>query len=480
MKSPFFTTAIMALLAAATMMVAAFFYPWPERVVESDLVGKPLFEEYDASAVRSISIAKYDADRNGMDRIDLRRSGEKWIVPAKKNFIATNAEQISRVVNSLNNLTVLENRSNAQQDHVDFGVVDPVEYESSTNRSSLGTKIVLEDRNKRELASLIVGSSLRNESSQQQLKHFVRIPGQPNVYVVEINPAELSTDFTRWVKANLLDLTSQTPVDSIEIKNYRMAPNQLQTAVRNWEYQATLDVKSKNFQLQVPQPGSATLVETEITPENIQQLNSLGTFLGNIRFTDVQRKSSAAAKILKKRVQQDDTSGALDSLQKFGFAKTGFDSGFQFNAVGGDVSVRTGEIVVFTILIGSLVDSVTAGDLTLNHYVMLYASVDESLLPAPEAPAANDDAEQADKGQKAYLREVEKRKEKIKAAKLRASEFNQSFADWYYIVSEDVITGLRPDLTIPAPVKSNETSSESNSLEGENGADESKSEDSDE
>ncbi len=183
---------------------------------------------------------------------------------------------------------------------------------------------------------------------------------------------------------------------------------------------------------------------------------------------------------MKKRVQQDDTSGALDSLQKFGFAKTGFDSGFQFNAVSGEVSVRTGEGVDFTILIGSLVDSVTAGDLTLNHYFMLYASVDESLLPAPEAPAANDDAEQADKEQKAYLRDVEKRKEKIKAAKLRASEFNQSFADWYYIVSEDVITGLRPDLTIPAPVKSNETSSESSSLEGESGADESKSEDADE
>lgn len=478
MKSPFFTTAIMALLAAATMMVAAFFYPWPERVVESDMVGKPLFEEYDASAVRSISIAKFDADRNGVDRIDLRRKGEKWIVPAKKNFIATNAEQISRVVNSLNNCTVLENRSNAQQDHVDFGVVDPMEYESSTNRSSLGTKIVLEDRNKRELASLIVGSSLRNESSQQQLKHFVRIPGQPNVYVVEINPAELSTDFTRWVNTNLLSLNSQTPVDSIEIQNYRMATNQFPNANKNWEYQATLDVKSRKSQLLVPESGSNTLVEAEITPENVRQLNSLANYLGNIRFTDVQKKSSAAAKLLKKRVPKDDTSGALDSLQKFGFVKSDFDSGFQFDAVGGNVTVRTGTGVVVTVLIGSLVDNVTAGDLTLNHYVMLYASVDESLLPEPEAPAANDDPEQADKEQKSYLREVEQRKEKIKAAKLRASEFNQSFADWYYIVSEEIITGLRPDLTITTPVGSSATSSESNSVEDEIKVDETKSDDS--
>lgn len=457
----------MALLAAATMIVAAFFYPWPERVVESDMVGKPLFEDYDASAVRSISITKYDADRNGLDRIDLRRSGEKWIIPAKKNFVATDSDQIGRVVSCLNNCTVLENRSNAQQDHVDFGVVDPMDYESSNNRSSLGTKIVLEDRNKRELASLIVGSSLRNESTQQELKHFVRIPGQPAVYVVDINPEILSTDFTRWVNANLLDLTSQTPVDSIEIQNYRLPPDELQSDDKNWEYLVTLDVKSKKFKLRVPQLDSPQLVEAEISPENIQQLNSLGSYLGNIRFTDVQRKSTEAAKILKKRVQTDDASGALDSLQQFGFAKVRFESGFQFNAVGGEVLVRTGEGVAISILIGSLVDNVTSGDLMLNHYVMLYASVDETLLPVPEAPAANDDPELADKQQKAYLRNVEDRKEKIKSANLRASEFNQSYADWYYVVSEEVINGLRPDLTIPRPANSTATPSESSSPEGE-------------
>ncbi len=455
----------MALLAAAMSIVAAFFFPWPERVIEGDMVGKPLFEEYDASSVRSISITKYDADRNGLDRMDLRRSGEKWIIPAKQNFIATNADQIGRVVNCLNNCTVLENRSNAQQDHVDFGVVDPMDYESSANRSSLGIKIVLEDRNKRELASLIVGSSLRNESTQQQLKHFVRIPGQPTVYVIDINPAILSTDFTRWVNANLFDLTNQTPIDSIDIRNYRMAPDKLQTDDRNWKYLATVDVKSKKFKLQVPQADSSTLKEAEISTENIQQLNLLGNYLGNIRFTDVQRKKAAAAKELKRRVQKDDTSGALDSLQEYGFAKTGFDSGFQFNAVAGEVSVRTGEGVVLTILIGSLVDSVTSGDLTLNHYVMLYASVDDSLLPTPESPAANDDPELADKRQKAYLRQLEDRKEKMKAANLRAAEFNQSFADWYYVVSENVVNGLRPDLSINPPTPAENTASETDSDE---------------
>jgi hypothetical protein len=95
------------------------------------MVDKPLFEEFDASSVRSISITKFDADRNQLDRMDLRRSGEKWLIPAKKNFLATQASQISRVINALNNCTVLENRSNNQQDHIEYGVVDPLEFESA-------------------------------------------------------------------------------------------------------------------------------------------------------------------------------------------------------------------------------------------------------------------------------------------------------------------------------------------------------------
>jgi hypothetical protein len=84
MKSPTQITLIMGVLAAVVSAVAAFFYPWPEPVVENDMVDKPLFEEFDASSVRSISITKFDADRNQLDRMDLRRSGEKWLIPAKK------------------------------------------------------------------------------------------------------------------------------------------------------------------------------------------------------------------------------------------------------------------------------------------------------------------------------------------------------------------------------------------------------------
>jgi len=63
MKSPFVKTLIFALLAVVVSGVAAAFYPWPERVVESEMVGKPLFESYDTSAVFKIRILKFDPAR---------------------------------------------------------------------------------------------------------------------------------------------------------------------------------------------------------------------------------------------------------------------------------------------------------------------------------------------------------------------------------------------------------------------------------
>ena len=185
MKTPFVQTMVMALVALIASGVAASFYPWPEPVVESEIVGKPLFEPYDTTAVRSIKISEFNEDRNALDRMVLRRSGEKWIIPENKNYIASNARQISAAANALNEVLVLDEKTDEQQAYLEYGVVDPDEYQKTPNRSALGAKIILEDRNGKSLASLIVGKALKDDPTK--LKHFVRIPGQPNLYVIDFN-----------------------------------------------------------------------------------------------------------------------------------------------------------------------------------------------------------------------------------------------------------------------------------------------------
>ena len=123
-----------------------------------------------------------------------------------------------------------------------------------------------------------------------------------------------------------------------------------------------------------------------------------------------------------------------------------------FNSSDGEVIVRTNDGVAVSILIGNLAENATGGSLTLKRYVMLYAFADEAIFPEPEKPKPNDDPEQANQDEKEYLRKVADRNKSIEKARLRARELNQSYADWIYIVPEDIVNGLRPDLKATAAV----------------------------
>lgn len=183
MNNPSFKTLFMVLLAVVTSGVAASFYPWPERVVESEMVGEPLFESYDTTAVRSIEIQEFNADKNEIEKIQLERDGEKWVLLQNRKYVASNAGQVSAAANSLTGILVLEEKTEDQQDHFEYGVVDPEDHPQQPNRSGLGTKIVLGDRNGKPLGKLIVGAKLKDDPSGK--KRFVRVPGS-QVFMLSI------------------------------------------------------------------------------------------------------------------------------------------------------------------------------------------------------------------------------------------------------------------------------------------------------
>ena len=51
MKSAFRTTLLMLVIALAATATAAFYYPWPEVELTTDLIDQPLFEEFDLEQV---------------------------------------------------------------------------------------------------------------------------------------------------------------------------------------------------------------------------------------------------------------------------------------------------------------------------------------------------------------------------------------------------------------------------------------------
>jgi hypothetical protein len=104
----------------------------------------------------------------------------------------------------------------------------------------------------------------------------------------------------------------------------------------------------------------------------------------------------------------------MGELNQFGFAQVGRQDDFEFNTMAGELVVTTADGVSVSILIGALLENPTGIELTLNYYLMLHAQVDESVFPVPERPSDEGlSEEESEKQNKAYLREVEQRGEKI-------------------------------------------------------------------
>lgn len=448
----------MAIMAAAAAVVAATFYPWPEISQNNEMVGKSLFEPYKATQVRGMQIMQFNRERGFLERIELRRKGEKWIIPSKENFVVSNDARISALISSLQDKEVLEFRSDAQQDYLQYGVLDPADFANVTKRSALGTKVILTDRSKKEIASLIVGLPFKSNSGDQQ--RFVRVPGQPNVYLVNYPAAVLTTEFAGWATPNPLQLKTgrDTPgqqIDSLVVDNYRIDFAKDKNARRPL-YQAAMQIRDGRLGvgLEVPVIGQPDKYQTlsSVTPEQQAGLQNIiaGGFLTNLRPNDVTAKSKEVAAAL--RNPENEVDGKIfDSMNTKGFAKS--DTPGMFDSAGGSVSITTPNAVQMDVYIGSSGGAVEGDAGKLNRYVMIHTRVNKKSLPKPVRPADAKEGE-ASEANKNYRRLLQDWETNVANARRTVDVLNAMHAPWYYLISEDLIDGIRPDLKItPAQAK---------------------------
>ncbi len=448
------TTITMMLLSAVSVVVAMYYYPWPEFASVDAEVGKPLFEAYEAKDVRGIDVIRFNSDKSSLDRIKLVRRGERWGIPARQNFRASNTEQVGYAINCLNDRTVFEVISENQEDHIKYGVVDPAEFTVEKNVAALGQKLTLTDRNNQKIADLIVGSVVKNDSK----KRYVRIPGKPRVYVIDFDGQSLSTDFFRWVSPDLLNLRTageDRRLREIAIDNYQIQSTENEEKpARKSIYRASLvpaggrlNVKS----LEIPQGDGDNWKRLSLTPEQQVKLTSMAPLVIQMIVDDVRRKPDDLSEAIQ--FPEDDVADSVFAkLPSYGFYPAGKQNGdWTFDAANGQVSVTTMDGVQTNILIGQFGSENSFGGGKLNYYLMINATVDAELLRRPERPAGvkNDDSDE----NKAYLRLVEQWKSAVDKARQSSRELNAVHADWFYLVSQDIALRLTPDIPIPTVIQ---------------------------
>lgn len=444
----------MLIMAGVSSLVAANYYPWPEAVSTGERINTLLFEEFNKDfnmdEVRGIKVVRYDNVRNELDSIQLRRVADKWIMPGKGNFVVTNLKQITDVASSLTEKKIREEMSDKQEDHIKYGVVDPGNFASSI-RSSLGTKIVLEGRQKKELGSLIIGAPVKSQAQVQQ--HFVRIPSQPHVYVIDFDSRILTTDVENWIDPNLLQLSGspeQQP-NSIEIDSYRVLPENIASETRDRIYRLRYALKGKQLgfdQLEIPNEDDEWIAAIP-TQNQQQQLASWVKVINGLTVSDVRRKSKELIKALRQPVDEFQPEFNKE-LNQFGFDQKSDDADYEFRAAGGKFTVTTSGGVRMDVHIGNFVENAKTATGNSARYVLINAKVDDAQFPMPAKDA------DADEEDRAFLRAVDERDKKMKAARQVVRELNKTYANWFYMIDDKILEQLIPKVKLEMPTPSQE------------------------
>ena len=449
--SPLLKTLSLVIVALVTSAGAAYFYPWAETETKSSNVGEPLFEDYEPTTVQRIKIERFDTKTGKLTTVVARRKGDRWLLPDKDNFVATNARHIAQVTNSLLKREVLEEKTNKEIDHATYGVIDPALHESTANKSALGIKITLEDASKRPIANLIVGKPAeKNARIAQTQTRFVSVPGSPNVYMVEINPFALTTAFEAWIERNLFQLSQQVDSalffekasDSSEKLIYKLTYDLAVTAASDKPPAARLQQANDEGELADVALADASQQSVEIM---LRQLASL--FVSNVFANDKTVKQAISDS------QKAATAAEFAPLKSRGIR---FVSDEQAKLIlagsQGKIGVEYSTGLVITMYLGNVLADIDTTEERPAHYGLLVATVDESLIETPveSEQDENTDADEAEKKKKAYLRAVEERENTLKSSRVSANEFNQQHSGWLYAVPKPAVDNLLPVLEAKA------------------------------
>ncbi len=461
----------------------------PETRIES--TGKFFPNFTDPLQAASLEIIRYDQDTGEIKPFKVAKQAGLWTIPSKLDYPADAERQLAEAAADIIDVEKLGVASETPGDHALYGVVDP--QDADAGATGVGTRVSIADGEGRSLAQLIIGKEVKDKPELR----YARLPRQDVVYEAKISTGKLSTKFEDWIEKDLLKL-SGFDIRRIVLDNYSI--DEVNGRIAEGDL---LDLKYDDKEAKWNLEG---LTETEELVS--AKLNDLKNALDDLKIADVRRKPPGLSQDLKKAEGLTIDAQAYLSLQEKGF----FIVQDQLRSNEGDVIVQTKDGVEYMLRFGEIaVDTEQSGNSettsadaqadaadgqgdaatpsqSSNRYLFVTARFNPDLItkpdlqPVPEVPAApeltptGDEAADtaAETEAKAKQKEAEtarqkveqenKRKQdeydkKIKEGEKRVAELNARFADWYYVISDDVFKKIhltRADVVGPKTEKPTE------------------------
>ena len=467
-------TLIVAIVALALGVAALIIKPKPVGIPSSDFINTTLFEKFeDPLTAKSLEVLRYNEDLAEIEQFKVAEIDGVWCIPSHNNYPADAENKVRDAATILTDVTVLGVATEQANEHALFGVKEPKPEELEAGDEGIGTLIVIQDKKGKDLARLVVGKKVKDTDDQR----FVRKPGQDPVFVVKIDPEKLSTQFEDWIKTDLLDINTWD-IKEVLIQDYSV---QRQGASVNYNQRMQMKLNLENSSdwelTELKEWRDDELYPTELLDDeelNKDRLNEMKDAFDDLEIVDIQRKPAGLRANLRADKNFMENKDNLQSLFHCGFYPVDVEQDGQLDLLSsdGEVLVRTDNGVEYVLRFGAI----AGGDEdNLNRYLFVTTRLWEEnfsgLKPGEtsggevdqekEAEEAKDGDDQKEKTEEERQRDEQEEKRKTAEEKIR--DLNDHFAEWYYIISEDVFKKIhlgRADV-----IKKNKESKEGFDLE---------------
>jgi len=348
-------------------------------------------------------------------------------------------------------------------------------------------RVTLRDKSGNPLADLIIGKEVPD---RKELR-YVRRANEDPVYEVRMRTDKLSANFGDWIEKDLLKLNTWD-IKGVQIFDYSLDivnGTILQRGQMALEYSSD-DSKWKLLEDRAFDNGK--WVPLSMAPDeelNTQKLDDLKYALGDLKIVDVARKPAGLSANLRDTGALKKDRRSLESLMQRGFYPARTEGGTEeLLSTEGEIRVAMKDGVVYLLRFGNIAGTTSPAPKSpeskddkdkpagVNRYLFVMAEFHPDLIekpkleplppetkPEPKKPAESkkeepnkeakkeetkkdqpgseakpDAPSERERIEKENKKKEDEYKEKLKKGEERVKELNGRFADWYYVIADDV------------------------------------------
>ena len=499
-------TTLFAGIAFLALAIAFFAHQDIPEYKPNEMVGKALFAKFtDPLSVKKLEITKPDPNGD-LDEFRIVEVNGVWSIPSHDNYPADAKEQMGKSAEALVDLKVLSVIEQTTGDgdvnsfYAMYGVIDPADNPTS-RIDGIGMKVTLTGDNDNTLVDILIGNEVDSKETaagshdESGKLRYVRVAGQTPVYVVDIDPKRFPTSFDLWIEKNLLDIKTMDLAE-VYVDEYafqvEMVPSggglALSIVPKYFNGDFTLKYNSSGVGAEKwtltsfmgftgPEQGYEYFEDKPKPDEelNPEVLDAMVFALNDLKIVSVAKKPVPLADALRAGKSFEDIQPDA-SLQRSGFylvsfpdlrGKTG-KSQIKLLSNEGDMQLRMKDGIVYQLRFGDRTgteseisvdntenaDANAAPTMGSNRYLFITALFDELAIAkperqeVPEIPAEDADEIENLKAERERVERLNKREEEryqseLTQGKQRAAKLTERFANWYYVIPEDVYKKVR-------------------------------------